>query len=315
MTPSNTVATRLKTLIEAARSQKEVARAARVSDGTFINWLRGLGVRESKLREVARNLGVSLQWLRDGVGDDEVEMAKFRAQLHPTEHGRPRVMTLRRAREREGISLSALAKKTGYGAAILDQLENGAIRASENLIEVLCRALPGLSKEDLMGGSDHPWVMREDQLEATIGTKPKLALPEGMKGRYVPLLSSAQAGTWDANHSEASYDYTSILALNLDDRRAFAIKVSGNSMEPAIHEGDIVVCSPTQQIHNGEAAVVRTRSEQVFIKFWHKRGERVLLERDANADYKGDRGVSVVSEIAGAWPIVETITAGRVKKG
>jgi SOS-response transcriptional repressor LexA len=299
----------LRTLIEAARSQKEVARAARVSDGTFINWLRGLGVRESKLREVARNLGVSLSWLRDGVGDDEVEMAGFRARLHPMEHG-PRI-ALRRARERDGISLAALAKRTGYSAALLDQLENGAIRASENLIEVLCRELPGLTKEDLMGGSDHPWVISETQLEATIGTKPKLVLPDGMKGTYVPLLSSAQAGTWDANHSEAAYDYTSILALNLDDRRAFAIKVSGNSMEPAIHEGDIVVCSPTQQIHNGEAAVVRTRSEQVFIKFWHKRGERVMLE-SANPDYKSIE--FPVSEIAGAWPVVQTITAGKVKR-
>jgi SOS-response transcriptional repressor LexA len=309
MSPSNTVAARLKTLIEAARSQKEVARTARVSDGTFINWLRGLGVRESKLREVARNLGVSLQWLRDGVGDDEIEMAKFRAQLHPVEHG-PRI-ALRRAREREGISLAALAKKTGYSAALLDQLENGAIRASENLIETLCRVLPGLSKDDLMGGSDHPWVISEAQLEATIGTMPKLALPEGIKGRYVPLLASAQAGTWDASHSDAGYDYTSVLALNLDDPRAFAIKVSGNSMEPAIHEGDIVVCSPTQQIHNGEAAVVRTRSEQVFIKFWHKRGERVLLE-SANPDYKTIE--FPVSEIAGAWPVVETISAGRVRR-
>jgi len=309
MSNPNTVAVRLKTLIEAARSQKEVARTARVSDGTFINWLRGLGVRESKLREVARNLGVSLQWLRDGVGDEEVEMAKFRAQLHPDVHG-PRI-ALRRAREREGISLNALAKKTGYSAAILDQLENGAIRASETLIDTLCRELPGLSKEDLMGGSDHPWVISEAQLEAAIGTKPKLALPEGMKGRYVPLLSSAQAGTWDASHSDAAYDYTSILALNLDDPRAFAIKVSGNSMEPVIREGDLVICSPAQDIRNGEAAVVRTRSEQVFIKYWHKRGERVTLE-SANADYKPIE--FPIAEIAGAWPVVQTIISGKVKK-
>jgi SOS-response transcriptional repressor LexA len=309
MSNPNTIATRLRTLIEAARSQKEVARTAKVSDGTFINWLRGFGVRESKLREVARNLGVSLKWIRDGEGDEEVEMANFRAHLRPDVIG-PRI-ALRRAREREGISLAALAKRTGYSAAILDQLENGAIRASENLIETLCSVLPGLSKEDLMVGSDHPWLIDENQLQATIGTKPKLVLPEGMKGEYVPLLSSAQAGTWDAGHTEGAYDYTSILALNLDDPRAFAIKVSGNSMEPVIRDGDIVVCSPTQEIHNGEAAVVRTHSEQVFIKFWHKRGERVLLE-SANADYKPIE--FPVTEIAGAWPIVETITAGKVRR-
>jgi phage repressor protein C with HTH and peptisase S24 domain len=82
-------------------------------------------------------------------------------------------------------------------------------------------------------------------------------------------------------------------------------------MEPVIREGDIVVCSPSEEIHNGEAAVVRTRSEQVFIKYWHKRGERVLLE-SANSDYKPIE--FPIAEIAGAWPIVETITAGKVKK-
>jgi len=56
-------------------------------------------------------------------------------------------------------------------------------------------------------------------------------------------------------------------------------------MEPALHEGDMVICSPGQQLHNGDAAVVRTRSENVFIKYWQKRGERVVLE-SANADYK-----------------------------
>src|SRR5260221_1613909 len=78
---SPSLATRLKILIETANSQKEVARLAGVSDGTLINWLRGSGVRESKLRQVARNIGVSLRWLCDGVGNDEAAIAAFHAKL------------------------------------------------------------------------------------------------------------------------------------------------------------------------------------------------------------------------------------------
>ncbi|HSI13767.1 MAG TPA: XRE family transcriptional regulator [Chthoniobacter sp.] len=303
------IADRLKLLIDAARSQKEVARVAQVSDGTLINWMRGLGLRESKVREVAENLGVSLRWLRDGVGDDEAELAAFRERLQPQFPGARGA--LHTARESAGLSLAELAKRTGYPTMILSQLESGTIHASEKLIDALCRELPTLSKEDMMGGSDHPHVIREDGMEATHGARVKLTLPLGMQGQYVPLLSYAQAGMWDSSHSDAMYDYTSIFALNVDDRRAFAIKVAGNSMEPALHEGDMVICSPAQQLHNGDAAVVRTRSENVYIKYWHKRGDRVLLE-SANPDYKPIE--YPVGEIAGAWPIVQTITAGKVRR-
>jgi phage repressor protein C with HTH and peptisase S24 domain len=313
MNPPSSIASRLKMLIEVAKSQKEVARAAQVSDGTLINWMRGLGLRESKLREVAQNLGVSLRWLRDGEGDDEAELAAFREALDrrlepmpPGTRGK-----LRAAREQASLSLAELSRRTGYPVMILSQLESGSIHASERLIESLCRELPTLSKEELMGGSDHPHVIREDGMEATHGTRVKLTLPEGMKGQYVPLLSYAQAGMWDSGHSDAMYDYTSIFALNVDDRRAFAIKVAGNSMEPELHDGDMVICSPGQELHNGDAAVVRTRSENVFIKYWHKRGDSVLLE-SANNDYKPIE--FPLAEIAGAWPIVQTITAGKVRR-
>lgn len=309
MNAPSPIAERLKLLIDAARSQKELARVAQVSDGTLINWIRGLGLRESKVREVAENLGVSLRWLRDGVGDDEAELAAFRERLQPQLPGARGV--LHTAREEAGLSLAQLAKRTGYPTMILSQLESGTIHASERLIDALCRELPTLSKEDMMGGSDHPHVIREDGMEATHGTRVKLTLPPGMQGQYVPLLSYAQAGMWDSSHSDAIYDYTSIFALNVDDRRAFAIKVAGNSMEPALHEGDMVICSPAQQLHNGDAAVVRTRSENVYIKYWHKRGERIVLE-SANSDYKPIE--FPVSELAGAWPIVQTITAGKVRR-
>lgn len=309
MNESSSIAARLKLLIEAARSQKEVARLAQVSDGTLINWMRGLGLRESKVREVAENLGVSLRWLRDGVGDDEAELAAFRTRLQPPPPGARGA--LRAAREDAGLSLAELARRTGYPSTILSELESGTIHASEKLIDTLCRELPTLAKEEMMGGSDHPSVLREDGMEATYGTRVKLVLPPGMQGQYVPLLSYAQAGVWDSSHSDAMYDYTSIFALNVDDRRAFAIKVAGNSMEPALHEGDMVICSPGQRLHNGDAAVVRTRSENVFIKYWHQREDRVLLE-SANPDYKPIE--FPLAEIAGAWPIVQTITAGKVRR-
>jgi SOS-response transcriptional repressor LexA len=203
-----------------------------------------------------------------------------------------------------------LAKRIGYDIGPVQAAVVGA-GMSESMARAIELLKIGLTAEELLSGSDYPLVVRDDGMEATYGTRPKLTLPEGMQGRYVPLLSYAQAGAWDASHSDALYDHTAIFALNVDDRRAFAIKVTGNSMEPSLPEGDIVICSPGAELRNGEAAVIRTRSEQVFIKFWEKRGERVTLS-SANPDY--DPIHLPLAEIAGAWAVVQHIASGKVKK-
>jgi phage repressor protein C with HTH and peptisase S24 domain len=232
------VATKLKLLIDSARSQKEVARLAVVSDGTLINWLRGHGVRESKLRQVARSLGVSLEWLRGGEGDDATQLAAFRAKA---------------------------------------------------------------------GSPDDPLPWHGLGRKTTFEAQPEVELPDGTKGRYVPLLSCAHAAAWEGGRSHSIDKYIAIFALHVDDPSAFAMKVLGNSMEPVLHEGDLVVCSPSHPARDGEAAVVRTRREQIFINFCRYRGRRVLVE-SANPDYKP---IDLpLTEIAGAWPIVQTIIAG-----
>ncbi len=302
------IATRLKRLIDEAKSQKKVARLAGVSDGTLINWIRGLGLRESKLRDAAHNLGVSLEWLRDGLGDEEAELASFRARLSPDQGAR---RTLRVARERAGLSLAALAKRTGYPVIILELLENGTIRASERLIEALCRELPTLRKEDLMDDSDHPLIVDDTGIQVTTARPPAKKAPSGMTGRYVPLVSLAEAGPWDVERTEALYDCAAIFALNITDRRAFAIKISGNSMEPVLHDGDLVICSPDQALHNGDAAVVRTHSEQVFTKYWEQQGDRVILS-SANENYAPLEFPA--TEIVGAWAVVQRISSGKIKR-
>lgn len=303
------IARSLRTLIAVARSQKEVARLANVSDGTLINWMRGLGLRESKLRTVARNLGVSLRWLRDNVGDDDAEVASFRSRLGPVATGARGKLAEALASRR--LTPQQLAKLIRYDAGVIEHVINGTGKASEKMIEAICRELPELSKEDLMAGSDHPAVIAEDGMSGIYGAKPNVALLPGMKGRMVPMLSMAQAGGWDSGHSDEGWSGESVFAMNVDDRRAFAIRVAGNSMEPDIREGDVVICSPREELTQGCCAVVRTRSEQAFIKFWRERGGTVTLE-SANPDYKPIQ--FPLTEIAGAWPVVQRIATGKIKK-
>lgn len=210
------------------------------------------------------------------------------------------------------LTSAQLAKLIRYDAGVIEHVINGTGRASEKMIEAIVRELPELTQEDLMGGSDSPLVIAEDGMSGTYGAKSSIQLPPGMRGHMVPLVSMAQAGGWDAGHSDDGWSGESVFAMNVDDRRAFAIRVSGNSMEPDIREGDVVICSPREQLSQGCCAVVRTRSEQAFIKFWRTKGETVVLE-SANPDYKPLN--FPLAEIAGAWPVVQRIASGMIKKG
>lgn len=72
---------RITALIAAAPSQAELARVSKVTEGTVINWSRGLGYHESTLRKFAENTGVSIAWLRDGKGDQAFELERLKRRF------------------------------------------------------------------------------------------------------------------------------------------------------------------------------------------------------------------------------------------
>lgn len=291
---------RLEEIAELVGSQAALARIVKVSPPTVTGWIAGSKPYPSTIKKIANRTGISERWIATGEGD------KFEGGS-----GGPRAL-LRKAVQTKHLTVPKLAKRIGYDPGVIEAVVYGTARASEKMIEALVTVLPELSKEELMAGSDSPLMVREDGMEATFGAKPPFQLPPGMKGRYVPLLSMAQAGAWDAGHSDEGYAHGGIFALNVDDRRAFAIKVSGSSMEPEIGEGDYVICSPDTPIRNGQIAVVRTRSDQAFIKYWRPNGNMVSLE-SANPAYPPMP--FPMAEIAGAWPVVQRISAPLIQKG
>lgn len=86
----------------------------------------------------------------------------------------------------------------------------------------------------------------------------------------IPLLGFAQAGNdgyFDDSgfpHSYASWD--GIEFPSIIDKNAYAIEVSGDSMEPAYREGDILVISPAEPIRRGDRVVVKTKEGEVMVK-------------------------------------------------
>ena len=78
----------------------------------------------------------------------------------------------------------------------------------------------------------------------------------------------------------------------LDDPRAYALEITGDSMEPVYHEGDIIVLSPAANVRRGDHVVLRTRDGEVMAKQLVRQTAHRIDLRSLNAHHP-DRAVAV----------------------
>ena len=118
-------------------------------------------------------------------------------------------------------------------------------------------------------------VMREDT--AHFRTSP------ARQRDQIPLIGMAQAG--QQVDFEDVVDWEELIRIPNDDPKAIAIRVRGDSMEPLIHERDIVIVAPSYPPSNGKPVVARTKAG-VVVKFYRMLpGDRIELA-SANEIYK-----------------------------
>ncbi|MFC3126824.1 helix-turn-helix transcriptional regulator [Pseudoroseomonas globiformis] len=88
-------------------------------------------------------------------------------------------------------------------------------------------------------------------------------------GRRIPLIGMAQAGG-DGHFSDGGYPvgggWDEISTPELSDPNAYALEISGDSMEPVFRDGDIVIVSPNSPVRRGDRVVCRTMQGEVMAK-------------------------------------------------
>jgi phage repressor protein C with HTH and peptisase S24 domain len=116
--------------------------------------------------------------------------------------------------------------------------------------------------------------------------------------RVVPLIGLAEAGSggyFDDAGFPVGEGWDEIAFPALSDRNAYALEVSGASMEPAYRDGDVILVSPAAPIRRGDRVVVRTRSGEVMAKELKRRTAKSVELRSLNAAH-GER-VLAASEV------------------
>jgi len=117
----------------------------------------------------------------------------------------------------------------------------------------------------------------------------------GPATRAVPLIGFAEAGAggyFDDGGFPAGTGWDEIAFPGVDDTHAYALEVSGQSMEPAYRDGDVILVSPSAPIRRGDRVVVRTRSGEVMVKELKRRTAKSVELSSLNAEH-GERTLAV----------------------
>ena len=90
----------------------------------------------------------------------------------------------------------------------------------------------------------------------------------------IPVIGLAQAGTagyFDDAGYPSGGSWEEIPFLNVGDTHAYALEISGDSMEPVYRDGDVIIVSPGADIRRGDRVVLKTQDGEVMAKVLRRR--------------------------------------------
>ncbi|MEP9366033.1 helix-turn-helix transcriptional regulator [Xanthobacter sp. VNH20] len=195
---------------------------------------------------------------------------------------------LDRLAAQHGLSASALAKRAGLDSTAFNRSKritpDGRPRwpSTESLAKVL--AATGSSIDDftaLLDGNGEGLHRHAGLADESI-PPPRLA-------RTIPRIGFAQAGKggfFDDAGFPVGSGWDELLFPEVGDEHAYALEISGDSMQPLYREGDIVIVSPAAKPRRGDRVVVKTRDGEVLAKELVRMTPRTVDLRSLNPEYE-----------------------------
>lgn len=109
----------------------------------------------------------------------------------------------------------------------------------------------------------------------------------GGAGRAIPIVGLARAGA-DGFFDESGFPVGAAETVrfpDLGDERVYALEISGDSMEPVLRDGDVVIVQPGAALRRGDRVVAKTRAGEVMAKMLGRRNEQSVELVSLNPAY------------------------------
>jgi phage repressor protein C with HTH and peptisase S24 domain len=104
----------------------------------------------------------------------------------------------------------------------------------------------------------------------------------------VPLIGFAEAGArgyFDDGGFPVGKGWDEIAFPSVNDEHAYALEISGNSMEPAFRKGDVIVVSPAAPVRRGDRVVVKTKDGEVMVKQLARKTAKTIELHSLNPEH------------------------------
>lgn len=121
--------------------------------------------------------------------------------------------------------------------------------------------------------------------------------------RKIPVIGMARAGA--LVEYEDVVDYDAAVSIAVRNPKAFAIVVQGDSMQPLINEGDLVVVCPGDRPVNEKYVVARLKSGGVVCKQFRRLSEQEYELRSLNPFYSPIRVLA--ADLVWIYPVANLI--------
>jgi phage repressor protein C with HTH and peptisase S24 domain len=109
--------------------------------------------------------------------------------------------------------------------------------------------------------------------------------------RVLPLIGfaklenpAAQSGAFDDAGIPVGKGWDEIAFPSLDDENAYAIEVSGRSLEPAYRDGTVLIISPNASIRRGDRIVLKTKDDKVTVNALKRRTSKIIELRSIDSE-------------------------------
>lgn len=165
---------------------------------------------------------------------------------------------IRRARELKGLTQDELAKRMGYKSrSTIARIENGDNDVSQSKLKKFAEILDVSIDFLLDDGKDKASVSR----------------PKGVR---IPVLGNVAAGIPITAITDVE-DWEEIPEKLASSGTYFALRIKGQSMEPRIKNGDVVIVRQQEDVDTGDVAIVLVNGDEATVKEVKKLDTGIML--------------------------------------
>ena len=165
---------------------------------------------------------------------------------------------LRELRRAKGLTLKEVGSLVGVAESTMSLYESGKRQPDYKMLQTLAEFF-GVSTDYLLGCSDYSDIPAPTT-----------------KGKWIPVLGRVQAGI-PIEAVEDVLDYEEISNEMAKTGDFFALQVRGASMEPRIHEGDVLIVRKQDDAETGDVCVVMVNGDDATVKRIKKSPEGLFL--------------------------------------